>query len=313
MADHRDDQPLGRGHGQPDVAVRVDDDRPSTAIGAEFQRGVEQRVPAQAAGDGGDEEGADGRLDAGGRQPPPGGQQAGGVDLVEGGEVRDLRPRPGHGLGRQPPDPPQWMPARLHPPEPSLRTGVPHRGHGALRNAGCSRGGGGGFDVSGENPAAGAAANDRGQVDPEIEGQLAGGRGRLRPGRGRWRGGGWDVGCGGDRCRRVRSRLGHVDAVSVLEDHEDLADFHDVAGGEGQGDDLAGDRGGQLDQSLVGLDLDQRLVACDRVARGHQPGDDLALLEAFADVRQREVDASHQARSPQIRRAAATTRAGSGT
>jgi hypothetical protein len=81
--------------------------------------------------------------------------------------------------------------------------------------------------------------------------------------------------------------------VAVVEDDEDLADLHDVAGDEGQGDDLAGDRGGELDQSFVGLDLDQRLVPHDGVARADQPGDDLPLFQALADVGEKELDPRH--------------------
>ena len=54
---------------------------------------------------------------------------------------------------------------------------------------------------------------------------------------------------------------------------------------------------------VIGLDFTRPIDTETRATLGR----------AFADVRQREVDASHQARSPQIRRAAATTRAGSGT
>ena len=127
LADDRHDEPVGGGHRQPDVAVLVDDDalRRRVAASMQFERGVEQRVAAQAAGDGGHEEGADGGVDAGVGQSPAGGEETGGVDLVEGREVGDLRPRPGHRLGRDPPDPPQRVPPRLHPPEPAADVAEP--------------------------------------------------------------------------------------------------------------------------------------------------------------------------------------------
>src|SRR5581483_5009350 len=82
VADDRDDQPVGRRHRQPDVPVGVHDDLAPGAPGAPggcLQRGVEDGEAAQAPGDGGHQEGADGGLDAGVGQPATGGQQAGGV------------------------------------------------------------------------------------------------------------------------------------------------------------------------------------------------------------------------------------------
>src|SRR5438105_2254083 len=111
--------------------------------------------------------------------------------------------------------------------------------------------------VGGEGGGVGA---DR-RRDVRSGGRGCGGRrgGRRREG-GRGGGRGWwrEGGRGGGRGDRGRG--GRVAAVAVFEDDEDLADLHDVAGGEGQGDDLAGDRGGEFDEGLVGLDLDQRLV-----------------------------------------------------
>src|SRR5581483_2610714 len=92
VADHRHDEPVGGGHGQPDVAIGMDDDLASAALGCQLERGIEDGVPAQPPGDGGDEEGGDGGLDAGGGQPAAGGQQARGVDLVQDREVGDLGP-----------------------------------------------------------------------------------------------------------------------------------------------------------------------------------------------------------------------------
>jgi hypothetical protein len=72
-----------------------------------------------------------------------------------------------------------------------------------------------------------------------------------------------------------------------------LPDLDDVARSEAKGHNLACDRGRELDERFVGLHLDQGLVPGDRVARSDQPRDDLALLEALADVGEGELDAPH--------------------
>jgi hypothetical protein len=211
------------------------------------------------------------------------------------------------------------MPPYLHPPDTPRRTGVPHRAYAADRNAGCGAGrrcgrtgvphrahasvrnagcreAGGGFDVGGEDAAAGARAGDGGEVDTAVEGELADGRRGLGPG-GRTTGGGAGgrgrrgvLGGKGRGRRRRRLRGG----LPVLQDHDHLTDLHDVSGGEGQGDDLAADRGWEFDEGLVGLDLDEGLVPGDRVAGGDQPGDDLALLQSFADVGEDELELRHR-------------------
>jgi hypothetical protein len=79
----------------------------------------------------------------------------------------------------------------------------------------------------------------------------------------------------------------------VLQDDEHLADFDDVAGGEGQREHLAGDGGREFHEGLVGLDFDERLIPADGVAGVHEPGDDLAFVEALADVGEGELDPRH--------------------
>ena len=99
----------------------------------------------------------------------------------------------------------------------------------------------------------------------------------------------------GGRSRRWSRRRGHRGrrGRGVLQDHEDLADLHDVAGTEGQGHHLTGHRGGELDQSLVGLNLHQGLIPGHGVAWTDQPGDDLALLQTLPHVGENELDAAH--------------------
>src|SRR5690606_8973233 len=68
-----------------------------------------------------------------------------------------------------------------------------------------------------------------------------------------------------------------------LERRQRTADGHLLAGFAVQGDDLAGDGGGDLDRGLVGHHLGEDLVLGDRVADGDVPADQLGLGGAFAD------------------------------
>ena len=52
--------------------------------------------------------------------------------------------------------------------------------------------------------------------------------------------------------------------------------------------DAPGLRRGDLDHRLLGLDRDQRLVGDDAIADADVPGDDLRLLQTFAEVGQPE-------------------------
>jgi hypothetical protein len=104
---------------------------------------------------------------------------------------------------------------------------------------------------------------------------------------------------GSGRCRRVdagevRCRLGrgHVD------DDDRGADGHREALAYEQLADDAGERAGQLDDGLRGLDLDDRLVLGHRVARANQPPQDVGLGQTLADVRQFELLQRSHSRVP---------------
>jgi hypothetical protein len=66
-----------------------------------------------------------------------------------------------------------------------------------------------------------------------------------------------------------------------------------AADGAAQLEDRPGLRRGDRDGGLVGHHLDHGLVFLDDVARLHEPGDDLALGHALADVRQLELESCH--------------------
>jgi hypothetical protein len=161
-----------------------------------------------------------------------------------------------------------------------------------LRNAGCGLGGGEGrLDVGGQDAATGTGSSNGREVHSAIESELADGRRGLRPsaaGRcGSGRGGRWSPpACrGGAPCPLAGS--------AVVEDNQDLTNLDDVACAEGQRDDLSGHRRREFDQRLVGLDLDEGLVPADGVPRRDQPGDDLSLFEALADIGKLELDPCH--------------------
>ena len=73
-------------------------------------------------------------------------------------------------------------------------------------------------------------------------------------------------------------------AAGDLERRQRVADRDVLADGSVQGHDRAGERAWDLDRGLGGLDLDEGLVQLDGVARCDQPFDDLAFLEALAEV-----------------------------
>ncbi len=122
-----------------------------------------------------------------------------------------------------------------------------------------------------------------GQLDAEL------GRQGTHPGKGPWAGGA--IAVGGDLGEHLADRrpgtLGHQDPV-----------------------DRSRDRRGNLDDRLVGLHLDERLIAGDRVALSDQPSDDLGPDEPLSQVRE-----PNQVGSAQNRRtssSAATTRSALG-
>jgi hypothetical protein len=101
----------------------------------------------------------------------------------------------------------------------------------------------------------------------------------------------------------------HRRVVLDLELDQQLADGDDRALGCPQCDDRAGDWGGDLDRRLVGLDLEEHRVLLDGVALRDEPRQDLALGDAFAEVRERE-PVPHQ--NSRVRRTASAIRSGEG-
>jgi hypothetical protein len=71
-------------------------------------------------------------------------------------------------------------------------------------------------------------------------------------------------------------------------------DRHDAADRAAQLADGAGFGRGDGDGGLVGHHLDHRLVFGDDVADGDEPLDDLALGDAFPDVRKLELVGAHR-------------------
>ena len=78
-----------------------------------------------------------------------------------------------------------------------------------------------------------------------------------------------------------------------LELHQRTAHRHHGAGFAVQGDDLAADRGGDLDRGLVGHDVGDDLVLGDGVADLDVPSDQFGLGGAFAHVGQFEDETTH--------------------
>ncbi len=128
------------------------------------------------------------------------------------------------------------------------------------------------------------------------------------------------VGNDGERCRRQRVGCGFVDGaqqlLAFLADHDEHAADRchlafrdeDLQHGPGVGR-------GDLDRRLVRLDLHERIVLGHVVALLHEPARDLALDEAFAEIRQAELerhDCSVGAQKANSRRAAAVMRSTEG-
>jgi hypothetical protein len=141
-------------------------------------------------------------------------------------------------------------------------------------------------DVLLGDPPRGPGAGDRGEVDPQLPGDLPHDGRRLRPGR-RYRGG---LHASGD-CPRgglspaspLSGRLGDVLAL-LADDDEHGTDRRDLALGDEDPKHGARVRGGNVDRRLVRLHLHQRVVFGDLLALGDEPARDLALREALAEV-----------------------------
>ena len=113
------------------------------------------------------------------------------------------------------------------------------------------------------------ASRRRRGLRPRGRRRLGGRRGRAR-GLGRW--------LRGRRLGLGRGAVGGCDLGDRRADRDGLPFGHEDAG------ERALVRGGDLDDRLVRLDFDDRLVAGDEVAELLQPADDLALGHALADV-----------------------------
>jgi hypothetical protein len=71
---------------------------------------------------------------------------------------------------------------------------------------------------------------------------------------------------------------------TLVEFHESAADFDPLTGLGAKAGNLPGLGRGHLDHRLFGLDRDQRLIGDDIIALAYMPGDELSLLEAFAEI-----------------------------
>ncbi len=93
------------------------------------------------------------------------------------------------------------------------------------------------------------------------------------------------------RCRLLR-RGGGRSRANLLsgsaDDHEDLADLHDLPDAVVYLEDSAACWGRELDDCLVGLDLDYGLVGLDLVPFLEMPFDYGPLVDPFADIRKPE-------------------------
>jgi hypothetical protein len=99
-----------------------------------------------------------------------------------------------------------------------------------------------------------------------------------------------------DRCGGHGRRAASVPIPSTgdAERDERRAHRHGLAGPRVQLRDRARERRRDLDGRLRRLDLDEGLVQLDGVALGHEPRDDLSLLETLAEIGEREDPLAHQ-------------------
>ena len=98
-----------------------------------------------------------------------------------------------------------------------------------------------------------------------------------------------DVGLGGLRRLDRQHRDGAQQVLALgADDRERRANGSDLALAHDDTEDDAGDGRADLDGRLVRLDLDDGVVLAHRLALAHEPARDLALGQAFAQIRQRE-------------------------
>ncbi|MNE20148.1 hypothetical protein D3C80_1132560 [compost metagenome] len=92
---------------------------------------------------------------------------------------------------------------------------------------------------------------------------------------------------------RRRLGVGRIARALDLELDQGAAHRHHLAGLAVDGQNLAADRGGDLDGGLVGHDVGDDLVFLDHVADRDVPGDQFGLGGAFAHVGQLEDETTH--------------------
>ena len=141
------------------------------------------------------------------------------------------------------------------------------------------------LDIGTGHRAAGAACRDDLQIDAEPLGQGPHRRGRLDGGRSRGR----RFGRASRRRRGGGEFADHragVGARTFVELDQRRTDLDPLAGLSTEPGDPAGLRRRHFDHRLFGLDRDERLVGHDMVALGDVPGDELGLLQAFAEIGQ---------------------------
>ena len=152
-------------------------------------------------------------------------------------------------------------------------------------------------------PASAAPAQQR-QVDAELTGETADER-RRTDALARRR---VDDGDGGRPSRRRDLGEKRRRRPIAADRHEHGADRDDLTLADEDARDDAGGRRRDLDDRLVGLDLDERVILADLLPLRNEPACDLALRQALAEVGQPEL--VHQ--KSNTCRAAAATRATDG-
>ncbi len=328
VPDHGDDEAPFGVHGHADVVVALEDDLP----GRHVEAGVEAGLGLEGGhrrlhGEDGNGQGAPLVLDL---LPVllPERLQVGDVGLVLMGDVGDLPPGPGHLSGRGLADGAKRHPLHRTPLGEIGQLRRLGRGGGLLRLPLLFGRGlllrrfrrllllrllsfGKGPDILGGHPAFGTGGGDLVEVDAQLPGQAAGGRGGGD--------GALPLGFGLSFCglfRRPRllffffggglllrfrfllaggffflfrlplllgRRLLLLRLIRV-EDHEDVAHLHGVPGLHPDLLDRAVDGGGDFGGRLVGLDGQNRLVLLHGVPFGDQHLHDLGLVDPFSGI-----------------------------
>ena len=132
---------------------------------------------------------------------------------------------------------------------------------------------------------AGTGARQPGEIDAALARQRAHGR-RRRDADARRRS--WSALPGAGLLRAARPPPCRYRQAALVEIDERRADLDALARLGEQPRDPARLRRGHLDHRLLGLDRDERLIGDDMVAFRDMPGDDLGLLQPFAEIGQRE-------------------------